>query len=282
MNDAAIGITAARRAREQADLVRSFGGRPVIGSAIRADLPSPDEQIAPELYRALEAPLDQVVFLTGVGVDVVFDLAARLGVEPQLRRALQMSRVVARGPKPRKALRRLGIRTDWVVDPPSTQVILDHLVRQPLAGRRVLVLGYGPSPDELVAPLHTAGADVTVICPYRAAPPDDVGPARTVAAMAATGQLAAVTFTSAGAVEQFLRIAAEINICPSDLTARGALMAAIGPVTADAMRSGGLCVGVMPEIGRMGALYRSLQVALKNSEPRISDDPYVLQSAPAS
>jgi uroporphyrinogen-III synthase len=262
MNGARVGITAARRAAEQAALVRALGGVPVLGPALRPDAPAPDERLAPALERVLEGPLDVAVFLTGVGAELTFALAERLGRAEELRAALAGARVLARGPKPRRALRAARIRIDWVADPPRAALIRERLAAEPLAGRRILVQGYGPPPDELAAPLRAAGAEVVVLSPYAATWPDDPGPAQALAADAMAGTIDALTFTSAQAATQFAALAEAAGLEPADLRAGGALVAAIGPVTRAALEREGLEVDLECTQARMGALYRQLAVTL--------------------
>jgi len=243
--------------------VRALGGAPVLGPALRADAPAPDAAIAPALEAALAAPLDQAVFLTGVGAALTFSLSARLGREGDLRAALAGARVVARGPKPRRALRAVGVAIDWVVDPPRSGVIRDGLLARPVAGSRILVQGFGPEPEDLTAPLRAAGAEVLVLSPYAGAWPQDPGPARTLARAAAGGALDALTFTSAQAASQFAALAEEAGVDAGAIARAGVLIAAVGPVTRAALERAGLPVHVQPDPPRMGALYRALAAALE-------------------
>jgi uroporphyrinogen-III synthase len=109
---ARVGITAHRRATEQARLVASLGGVPVMGRGIEADVPRRPATLADELRAVLAEPLDTVVFLTGVGARLVFEAAREAGIEDLLRDRLRLARVIARGPKPRKELRGLRQRVD--------------------------------------------------------------------------------------------------------------------------------------------------------------------------
>jgi len=277
MNGARVGITAARRAAEQAALVRSLGGVPVLGPALRLDAPASDERLAPALDRVLAGPLDAAVFLTGVGAELTLALAERLGRAAPLRAALERAWVVARGPKPRRALRAAGVRIDWVADPPRAAIIRDRLLARPLAGRRVLVQGYGPPPDELAAPLRAAGASVAVLSPYAATWPDDPGPVTALAAEAVAGTIDAITFTSALAATQFAALTEAAGHDPADIRAGGALVAAIGPVTREALEREGLRVDLEPTQARMGTLYRELAVALSERAWR----PWTLRPLPA-
>jgi len=262
---ARIGITADRRAGEQAALVESLGGVPVLGPSLAADEPGDDEALAPHLERALAAPLDRVLFLTGVGASLTIELARRRGLEQRLREALAHAQVVARGPKPRRALRAAGVRVDRMADPPSAVLIRDELLREELGGRRVMVQGYGDDVEQLAGPLRAAGAEVVVIHPYTAGWPADPGPAQDLARQAAEGRVAAITFTSARSARQFAALAEDAGVGPAELRAGGALVASVGPVTRAALEAAGLRVDVEPARARMGALYHALAAALTSA-----------------
>jgi uroporphyrinogen-III synthase len=264
VNGARVGITADRRAREQAALVRVMGGVPVLGPSLLADAPAPDARVGAQIDAALGAPLAAAVFLTGAGVELTLAAAARTGRETALRAALAPARVLARGPKPRRALRAAGVRLDWVADPPRWQRARDELLRMPLAGARVLVQGFGPPPDELAGPLRDAGAEVVVLSPYAAGWPPDPGPAQALAREAAAGSLGALTFTSAQAARQFVVLAEAAGVDPPDLTAAGTLVAAVGPVTREALEGEGVAVAVEPDAPKMGALYHAVAGALRS------------------
>ena len=63
MNGAQIGITAARRAEEQATLVRSLGGIPRLGPSVDVDHPVSDEVMRETLRRVLARPLVRLTVL---------------------------------------------------------------------------------------------------------------------------------------------------------------------------------------------------------------------------
>jgi uroporphyrinogen-III synthase len=265
VNGARIGITGARRATEQAALVTSLGGVAVAGPALRPDAPEPDAVIAPVLDDLLREPVDVFVFLTGVGAGVIFDHAGRTGREEAFRERLASARIVARGTKPRRVLRALGVEVDLLVSPPVTAAVRDALLDEGVAGIRIFVQGFGPDPVELTRPLEQAGARVVALSPYAASMPEDPVPAAALARAAVAGDLAAVTFTSALAAHQFVAIAEAAGIDAAALDACPALVVAVGPVTADALRAEGLRVDVEPETPRMGAMYQALAAALRGA-----------------
>lgn len=268
MRGARIGITAARRAQEQVAIVRSLGGVPRHGPSIDVDHPAPDGPVRRALARALAEPLDIAVFMTGVGADHLAGVASRMGATARLAAALGEAQVIARGGKPRRALRALGVATDWVADPPESRAIRDALLRRGVAGRRVLVQCAGPDLDPLVPSLRAAGASVIAVHPYDIEPPPDAGGAVAIAREAVAGELEAITFTSAHAVNGFVALADRSGLDPSRLAGSPALLVAVGPVTADALRAHGLPIDVEPAVPRMGAMYQALAARLDRRRAR--------------
>jgi uroporphyrinogen-III synthase/sugar diacid utilization regulator/putative methionine-R-sulfoxide reductase with GAF domain len=262
-----VGITAARKADEQAALVRSFGGVPVMGPSLRADESLPREEIARELVDALAGTIDIVVFLTGAGVEMLLSAARECGIEDRLGVALERARVIARGPKPRKALRAADIRIDATLDPPRMTAIRDLLLSEGVDGKRILIQGFGPPPRELATPLRRAGATVNVLSPYARGWPADPGPAMDLASQAARGKLDALTFTSAQAARQFMALADERGVDSDAINASGVMVVAVGPVTEAALAECGLTVHIAPERGKMGTMYRALADALGQALP---------------
>ncbi|MGD9695574.1 MAG: uroporphyrinogen-III synthase [Thermoleophilia bacterium] len=263
MRGARVGITAHRRAAEQARLVEALGGVPVMGRTLEADVPRRVGAFEDEVRAALAGPIDVAVFLTGVGAELTVQAADRMGLGDLLRRRLDAATVIARGPKPRRELRGLGIRIDWTVEQPaSTLLIRDRLVREGPEGRRVLVQAFAEPPTALTAPLEARGATCPVLNPYVLGWPQDQAPARRLARAAADGAIDAITFTTARAAQHFLAIAETAGIDARDLQRGGALMAAVGPVTQAALESEGLPVHLVADPPKMGTMYHMLAVAL--------------------
>ncbi len=260
-----MGITAARRAPEQASLCRSLGLEPVVGPCIDVDRPVDDARLVAPIEEAVARPIDLAVFMTGIGARHVLGAAARHGLEARLAERLADATVVARGAKARNALRRLGVRVDHVADPPETAGIVALLEDMRLRGARALVLAAGPNPDEIGHILTGMGATTVQVHPYDiAAPPDDLPGVELVRA-AARGGLAAVTFTSAHAVIGFAALAERAGVELDEVAAAGTMMASVGPVTTASLRDHGLPVGLEPETPRMGALYQALARTLTDA-----------------
>ena len=262
MEGARIGITAHRRAVEQARLVTSLGGVPVLGRSLEADVPRRPATLAEELRAVLAEPLDVAVCLTGVGARRLSAAAAASGPEALLRSRLRLAHVIARGPKPRRELRALRQRVDWTADPASTLLVRDRLLLGAQPGMRVLVQAFAEPPDVLTEPLAERGAACHVLNPYVLGWPQDQTPARRLARETADGSVDALTFTTARAGQQFLAIAETAGVDVADLQGGGALIAAVGPVTRAALEAEGLRVHIVADPPKMGTMYRALAAAL--------------------
>ena len=259
-----IGITAARRADEQAALVRSFGGIPRLAASVGSDRPAPDAEIAAALAPALATPLDSAVFLTGVGARHLIHAADRAGLGDELLRALGDARVLVRGGKPRGALRDAGVRVDWIAPRAHTAAVQEHLLTgAPMTGRRIMVQCAGAEPEPMVAALIDRGARVHPVHPYAIDSTADVRAVVALARDAAEGRVDALTFTNARAVDGFAAIAEDAGIDLDALTGAGTVLAAVGPTTAAALRAHGLVADVEPATPRMGAMYRALAEHLR-------------------
>jgi uroporphyrinogen III methyltransferase/synthase len=223
------------RAREQASglvaRLRALGALPLEFPAIACE---PLEDPAP-LDAALTtlAEQDWVVFTSQNGVTAVWERLAALGRDA---RAFAAARVCAIGPATAAALAARGIRADLVPETFTTAGVLAALRAAGVAGRRVLLLRADIAPPELAEGLRAAGALVTSVAAYRTRGGAQGGDE--LARLLADG-VDIVTFTSSSTVT---RLMAALNGDPACLN--GALVAAIGPVTAAAARAAGLRVDV--------------------------------------
>lgn len=164
------------------------------------------------------------------GVTAVFERLAAAGRDA---RALADVRLAVIGPATRDALAARGIRADLTAEPHTTAALAEALVEAGIAGRRVLLARADIAPPELAERLRAAGAEVVEATAYRtlrvAALPEDATEALRA------GRVNWVTFTSASCVTHLAALARQARV---DLSR--AKLAAIGPVTAKALRAEGL------------------------------------------
>ncbi|HXE74671.1 MAG TPA: uroporphyrinogen-III synthase [Candidatus Xenobia bacterium] len=127
--------------------------------------------------------------------------------------------------------------------------------RKPLAGRRIVITRRAEQAGSLHRALKSRGAEVIVLPTIELAPPKSWRPVD--AAIQRVREYDWIIFTSVNGVEAF---AARLRKKGKTMSAlKGALIAAIGPATARALRVRGLRVRVVPEEFRAEGLVQALQ-----------------------
>ena len=254
-----VGITAARRRDELANLLERRGARVVSAPSIQIVPIADDKQLLAATCAALAAPIDIVVATTGIGFRGWLEAADGWGMADELLVRLRDARIIARGPKARGAVRAAGLTDEWSPESECSDEVLSYLTDRPLWGRRVAVQLHGePQPDFCNA-LRAQGADVIEVPVYRWVLPDDVTPLRRLVDLVAAKQVDAVAFTSAPAATSMLRIAAGDGLLDAVVESlRTDVMAAcVGPVCAGPLDEHGIDSEI-PERARLGALVRTI------------------------
>jgi len=252
-----IAITGERRAEEQAALVRSLGGVPLVCPT--AKLAWEDDGDAPRRWAgAVRGGVDDAVFMTGMGTQRLLEHAQSDGVLDDVLQHLRAARVVVRGSKALPVLRRHGVDVDLAPRPATTDGVLAALgdsVRE----HRVVVQLAGPEPSPLAEGLRAAGADVVAVCIYRypAGAVDHAADPLVDAIL--DGGVDVVTFTSSPAVEGLVAASARRGQWEAvRLRLESLVVASVGPVTGDTLAGNGVVVHVQPEEPRMGPMMRAL------------------------
>lgn len=246
-----------RRAREMAELIRRYGGEPILAPSMR-ELPLEQNSAAFEFMRNLQAgKIDVVILLTGVGTRTLAEAVTSRYSREELVAALGRVTLVARGPKPVAALRELGLQPTIQAPEPNTwKEILAELDRlTALGGQRVAVQEYGVTNPELIAELEARGAEVVRVPVYRWALPEDTGPLRAAVRKILAGQVDIALFTNATQVDHVFQVAGEEKSDPHLRQAFSrVLIASIGPVCTEALEHFGLKPDLEPDHPKMGHL----------------------------
>jgi uroporphyrinogen-III synthase len=192
---------------------------------------------------------DDLILLTGEGLRRLLGAAERTGRAAGVRAALAALRTVTRGPKPARVLRELGLAPGIAARVPTSQGVIAALAREDLAGRRIGVQLYPGDPNAaLLDFLRGAGALPDPVLPYRYASDADAALVRRAIAEMAAGRVDAIAFTSSPQVARLVAVAREGG-GEEQLRAGLArtLVAAIGPVVAEALAKIGVTPAAMPQ-----------------------------------
>jgi uroporphyrinogen-III synthase len=118
------------------------------------------------IRRMVNKPCDDLVLLTGEGLRRLMKVVRRIGVEQEFIAALGKARKFARGPKPGKALREIGLEPQVTTEKPTSEGVAEMLSRLDLKGHRLALQLY-PDKDHsaLIGAIKAQGAEVDTVLP---------------------------------------------------------------------------------------------------------------------
>ena len=211
--------------------------------AIR-DAPDP----APIREWLMRLPCDDLVFFTGEGLRRLHGFAQRLGLEAAFVDALGRGRKITRGPKPERALRELGLKSDLRAEEPTTDGVIATLSTVDLRGHRVGVQLYPDNPNvKFTDFLRQAGADPDPVLPYVYASAADDERVIELIDLMANGEVDVIAFTSSPQVHRLFGVAKATGRAGGLETAlRSVAIAAVGPVAAAELRRRGFEATITP------------------------------------
>jgi uroporphyrinogen-III synthase len=200
------------------------------------------------IRRSIQTPHDDLVLTTGEGLRRLVTTARRVGLDQAFIAAIGKSRTFARGPKPGKALREIGLETAVTTDKPTSEGIAETMARLDLSGRRIGLQLY-PERDHsnLIAKITAQGATVDPVLPYiydaSAAEASIVG---AIGEMA-DGRVDAIALTSSGQVRRLVEIA-RVRRCEDKLRVGldRTRIASVGPVVSEELKAYGLRTDITP------------------------------------
>jgi len=235
------------------------------------DAPDP-KPIEAWIRRFIENPFDDLVLMTGEGLRRLMKVARRMDVEQDFVMAVGKTQKFARGPKPGRALREIGLEPQMTTEKPTSEGIIEMLARVDLSGHRVGLQLY-PDKDHsvLIGAIKAQGAEVDTVLPY--VYDAQVADANIVTAIdeMAKGHIDAIALTNLGQVRRLVEVA-RAHGCEGRL--REGLdrtpIASVGPVVSDELKSHGLRTDISPanDAYFMKPLISAMAEALGKSAPR--------------
>lgn len=234
----------------------------------------PPDSAAVEVWirGAIAQPFDDLVLMTGEGLRRLTTAARRLNVEADFIASLGKPRKFARGPKPGRALREVGLEPQITTETPTTEGVIEMLSRVDLKGRRVGVQLY-PDKDHsaLLAAITAKGATAIPVTPYvydaRAADSHIV----TAIEEMANERIDAIALTNLGQIRRLIDVARERGL---EARLREGLkktpIASVGPAVSSELASHGLSADIYPpgDAFFMRSLISAMAAALAKKKPR--------------
>ena len=235
------------------------------------DAPDP-APIEAWIHRCVDKPFDDLVLMTGEGLRRLMKVARRVGIDQNFIAALGKARKFARGPKPGRALREIGLEPQVTTEKPTSEGIIEMLSRVDLRGHRVGLQLY-PDKDHgvLIGAITAKGAEVDGVTPYvydaKAAETNIV----TAIDEMAVGAIDAIALTNLGQIRRLIEVARAHGF---EARLREGLaktpIASVGPAVSDELKSHGLRTDIYPanDAFFMKPLISAMAAALGKTAPR--------------
>ena len=211
------------------------------------DAPDP-APIEAWIGRVIVNPPDDLVLMTGEGLRRLMKVVRRLGVEAEFVAGLGKARKFARGPKPGKALREIGLEPQMTTEKPTSEGVAEMLSKLDLKGHRVALQLY-PDKDHgtLIGAITAQGAEVDTVTPYvYDAQAADANIVTAIDEMA-QGGIDAIALTNLGQIRRLIEVA-RARGCEDRL--RDGLartpIASVGPAVSDELKAHGLRTDIYP------------------------------------
>jgi uroporphyrinogen-III synthase len=261
--------------REEAQFSRMLAeqGADVLQCPMFAIHDAPDSApVEAWIRRFTEKPFDDLVLMTGEGLRRLMKVARRISLDQEFVAALGRARKFARGPKPGRALREIGLEPQLTTEKPTSEGIAEMLARVDLKGHRVGLQLY-PDKDHgaLIGAINAQGAEVDSVTPYvYDAQAADANIVTAIDEMA-QGHVDAIAFTNLGQVRRLIEVARAQG---REARLREGLaktpIASVGPAVSDELKSHGLRTDIYPanDAFFMRPLISAMAEALGKTPPR--------------
>ena len=238
-----------RQASTLAEALTAEGALPVLLPAIEIARRADPAAVLAAIEALGARDYDWIAFTSPNAVEAWFHLVREAGEDARL---FSGTGIAAVGAATSRALEERGLSADLVPSHGSGDGLADALLERGVDGARVLVPRAERADPALVERRRAAGATVDEVTLYLAAPP--AAPPPEVLDAVRAGGIDAVTFTSRSTVRNLA------TLLDADLAALGgAVVACIGPQTAEAATEVGLPPHVVAEEPSVDALVAALR-----------------------
>src|ERR1700721_778548 len=235
------------------------------------DVPDP-APVEAWIRRCIDKPFDDLVLMTGEGLRRLMKVVRRMDVEQKFIASRGSARKFARGPKPGRPRREIGLEPQMTTEKPTSEGMIEILSRVDLADRRVGAQLY-PDKDHsaLLGAIAAQGGTALPVTPYvydaRAADSHIVTAIEEMAA----GRVDAIALTNLGQIRRLIDVARGRGL---EARLREGLtktpIASVGPAVSDELKSHGLHADIYPpnDAFFIKPLISAMAVALAKKTPR--------------
>ncbi len=244
-----IAVPEARQLDVLATLLENRGAKvlrcPLVGIHDTTD----QAPVVAWIKRRMAMPSDDLlIFYTGEGVERLVSAAQRAGVEGDFIAALRRTRKLTRGPKPKRALRKLALEAELEALAPTTDGLIGTLKTIEVPRRRVALQLYASDQDmALVDYLRGRGIEPDCVAPYVYASAAEDRRVVELIEQLAQRKVDAIAFTSKAQIQRLRKLARDRKL---ETQLRDGLaatsVAAIGPVVSAELEAAGIRVDAMP------------------------------------
>lgn len=248
-----------RRAKEVEKLIRTYGGEAIVVPSMREVGLESNGEVLEFAAGLLRGEFDLVLFLTGVGVRAMVDIAQERFDREEFLGALRKAKIGARGAKPTTALRELKVPVHVISEEPSTwRELLEAVEKQfgnSLAEMSVAVQEYGASNPEFLSELSGRCRTLTKVPVYQWTLPEDLQPLRESILGLLNGTIDVVLFMTAVQVIHLFQVAEQMSVASQLREAlQSTVVLSIGPTTSEELAHYGIQPDFEPSRPKMGFL----------------------------
>ena len=225
------------QAKDFIEALKAQGAEPISFPTIR--IISPRDWV--KVDNAIEnlTTYDVLIFTSVNGVKFFFQ---RLKEKGKNIGSLKKLKMVAIGPKTAAAIERRHLRVDIVPKKFQAESVVEALEKKGITGKRFLLPRAEKARDVLPKEITKRGGYIDVVTVYRTSKGE--GNIQEVKELLRKRLIHVITFTSSSTVKNFVELLAEKNISKM---IQGAVVASIGPITADTAASFGIRTDIMPK-----------------------------------
>lgn len=255
-----VAITRAfNQAQETAKIIEELGGKAYIIPTIEFKMPDDLTPVRTFIEDIQAKKASYVIFMSSNAIEFLFKEAAILNLSKKLEDGLNRATIIAIGPKTEEALKKYGVRVNFLPREYSSEGIVETIQKMGLSHETIYIPRVKNAGSTLREKLEALKLKVQEIPVYEQILPKDTDLAEKFANDLASGRIHAIIFGSAQSVRNLKKILE--NFLPTSgikLFMEKVTIVAIGPETAKAIKEVDLRVDVIPKSYTFNAAIEAL------------------------